>query len=180
MRKLVPVLMTAVTLLAVAAPAGARPSGGRENEGEPPPSGVFVYRDIAPGNQITECPQAGLRGDRPRPLDRRRRDRAEQISQGSDDLRANQDYSCFAQNETTMAVNPLDTRNLVGGANDYRLGFSSSGFYASTDRGRSWYDGNVPWPSLPSGETLDSCRRPGDRLRPRRHRLLRRDRLQPR
>ena len=71
MRKLVPVLMATVASLAVASPAGARPPGGHENEGEPPPSGVFVYRDIAPGNQITECPQAGLR-TAARPLDRRR------------------------------------------------------------------------------------------------------------
>jgi hypothetical protein len=154
-RKLVPVLMAAVASLVLAAPATARPPGP-ENEGEPPPSGVFVYRDITAGDQITECPQAGLRSAA-RPLDRRRRDVAERISRRSDDIRANQDFSCFPQNETTIAINPLETRNLVGGANDYRLGFSSSGFYASTDRGRTFYDGVIPYPSVPTNETLDSA-----------------------
>ena len=60
MRKLVPVLLATVASLLLASPATARPVG-HENEGEPPPSGAFEYRDIAAGNQITECPQAGLR-----------------------------------------------------------------------------------------------------------------------
>ncbi len=45
----------------------------------------------------------------------------------------NQDYTCLPQDEMSIFVNPLDTRNIVGGANDYRLGWGSSGFYSTTD-----------------------------------------------
>jgi uncharacterized repeat protein (TIGR01451 family) len=47
--------------------------------------------------------------------------------------------SSSQQNETTIAINPTDTTNLVGGANDYRSGAGSGcGFYASFDRGQTW------------------------------------------
>ena len=63
--------------------------------------------------------------------------------------------SCFPQNETSIAVNPTSSRNIVSGANDYRLGWASSGFYASSDGGKHWYDGWIPFPSLPNGDNLD-------------------------
>ena len=125
------------------------------NAKKPPVSGIYQFRDRNFGTGLTECPQAGLRGEQPRPLDRRERDRVERISEGGDDLRANQDYSCFPQNETSIALNPRTGRNVVGGANDYRLGFGTSGFYASTDGGSRWYDGIIPFPSLPNGDNLD-------------------------
>jgi hypothetical protein len=59
------------------------------------------------------------------------------------------------QDETTIDQNPNDPSNLVAGANDYRLGWGTSGFYASTDGGNHWYDGITPFPSLPSGDNLD-------------------------
>src|SRR4051794_14208897 len=118
-------------------------------------SGAFDFKDVTFGTGLTECPQAGLKGDRPRPLDRRTKDQAERRSDSGDDIRANQDYSCMPQDETAIDQNPNNDRNYVAGANDYRLGWGSSGFYATTDGGESWYDGITPFPSLPSGDNLD-------------------------
>ncbi len=126
----------------------------------PAPSGAFEFRDVNFGNALTECPQAGLLPSQPQPLDQRQKDAAERLSLGAtlSDRRANQDYSCFPQNETSIDVNPNTAsglQNIVAGANDYRLGFGASGFYASTDGGDTWVDGILPFPSLPSGDNLD-------------------------
>jgi hypothetical protein len=64
----------------------------------------------------------------------------------------NQDHSDFPHDETAIAVNPRNRNNLVAGANDYRLGYGSSGFYSSQDGGRTWYDGIIPVPSWPDGD----------------------------
>jgi hypothetical protein len=119
------------------------------------PSGAAFFGDSEFGTNITECPQAGMNVE-PTPLDRRNKDRVEQLSEAGGDRRANTEYSCFPQNETTIEVNPVRHRNLVGGANDYRMGGAFSGIYASTDGGNHWYDTLMPFPSLPNGETLDS------------------------
>jgi hypothetical protein len=66
-------------------------------------------------------------------------------------IRVNQDHSAFPQNETAIAVNPRHANNLIGGANDYRLGYGQSGFYASSDGGHTWYDGIIPIPSWLDG-----------------------------
>jgi hypothetical protein len=141
----------------------------------PPVSGIYDFRDASKtvfegaaqagvqarrggrdlGTGITECPQAGLKGPQPQPLDERRLDRVEQLSGRGDDVHTNQDLSCFPQNETSIAVNPTAGSNVLAGANDYRLGFGSSGFYASTDGGKTFYDGILPFPSLPNGDNLD-------------------------
>ena len=120
----------------------------------PGPSGVWEFRDIDLGSGITECPQARMNVE-PDSLRRTARDEVEKLSDKGDDHRANTEYSCFPQNETSIDVNPLAKKNLVAGANDYRLGWASSGFYASTDGGYNWYDGWIPFPSLPNGENLD-------------------------
>jgi hypothetical protein len=45
----------------------------------------------------------------------------------------------FPANETAIAVNPTDRRNVIGGANDYEPGVDSvMGIYASFDGGRTW------------------------------------------
>lgn len=119
------------------------------------PSGSVDFRDVNFGNGVTECPQAGRIDEQPRPLDRRSPDTVERLSNGGDDRRANQDFSCFPQDEMSISTNPRNPQNLVGGANDYRLGWGTSGFYASTDGGQHWYDGIIPFPSLPSGDNLD-------------------------
>ena len=82
-------------------------------------------------------------------------DETEKKSDEGNDVRGNQDYSCMPQDETAIDVNPTSTKNIVAGANDYRLGWGASGFYASTDNGEHWYDGITPFPSLPSGDNLD-------------------------
>jgi hypothetical protein len=118
-------------------------------------SGPLDFKDVNLGNTITECPQAGLRDTQPKPLDRRQKDEIEKRSEQGSNTRANQDYSCLPQDETALDQNPLVGKNLIGGANDYRLGWGTSGFYASTDNGNHWYDGITPFPSLPSGDNLD-------------------------
>jgi hypothetical protein len=120
----------------------------------PGPSGVWEFRDVDLGSGITECPQARMNVE-PDNLRRTARDEVEKLSDKGDDHRANTEYSCFPQNETSIDVNPTAKKNLVAGANDYRLGWASSGFYASSDGGYHWYDGWIPFPSLPSGENLD-------------------------
>ena len=68
-RRRVSLLAVAGATLVAVAPADA----ARTPRTAPPPfSGVFEFSDVTPGTQLTECPQAGLDGDRP--LDRRRRD----------------------------------------------------------------------------------------------------------
>src|SRR4051812_8796894 len=122
--------------------------GEDEDESDAPPSGVFDFGGADVGNAITECPQAGEPTDKqPKPLDRRSKDKVEQLSNGGDDNKTNQDYACFPQDETSIAVNPTNTRNAVGGTNDYRLGYGSSGFYATPDGGNHWYDGIKPFPT---------------------------------
>jgi hypothetical protein len=137
-------------VLATGTASGAGGANGKEFER----SGVAELRDVDFGTDLTECPQAGLRRDA-KPLRELDTDRVERISGGGDDIRVNQDYSCFPQDEMSIAVNPQNSRNVATGFNDYRIGWASSGFGSSTDNGRNWYDGWIPFPSLPSGENLD-------------------------
>jgi hypothetical protein len=63
-----------------------------DDEAEAPPSGTYDFRDVDVGNAITECPQAGEPTDKsPKPLDRRDKDQVEQLSNGGDDNKTNQD-----------------------------------------------------------------------------------------
>ena len=117
-------------------------------------SGPLDMRDVSAGTTLTECPQAGLTGNGAQPLNSHRQDNAERRSAGSD-RRLNQDFSCMPQDETAVDQNPKASGNYLAGANDYRLGWGTSGFYATTDKGAHWYDGITPFPSLPSGQNLD-------------------------
>jgi hypothetical protein len=121
----------------------------------PPTSGSADFRDVDYGHFITECPQAGLKGNDFKPLDRRAKDPVEKKAEQGGDRRTNTEYSCFPQNETSIDVNPQVNRNIVAGQNDYRLGWGTSGVDASTDNGASWYSTIMPFPSLPSGDNLD-------------------------
>src|ERR687884_411048 len=49
-----------------------------------------------------------------------------------------------AQNETSIAINPNNTNNVVASYNDYRRGDGTCGTSWSTDGGRSWNDSTVP------------------------------------
>jgi hypothetical protein len=70
-------------------------------------------------------------------------------------VRMNQDATTAAQNEYSMAINPLDLDNVVGAANDYRTGSVRVGAYASFDGGRTFVaDGIVPLVA-PWGESGD-------------------------
>jgi hypothetical protein len=149
---------TAALLSSAAGPASGR---GRLADDIPrvtaPLSGVATFEeDLNLGTGITECPQAGMNTE-PDPLDRRERDTVEKLSDKGDDTRGNTEFSCFPQNETTVAVNPTNARNVVGGQNDYRLGGSFSGIDATTDGGKHWYDTLHPLPSLQNAEMLDSA-----------------------
>jgi len=145
----------AVYLLLTVGSASAVPEPPfADEEDTTPTSGVYDFSRSG-GTNLTECPQAGLQGNNPKPLDHRSLDSTERKSNGGNDTRANQDYACMPQDETALDTNPTATRNIVGGANDYRLGWGTSGFYASTDNGKTWYDGITPFPSLPSGDNLD-------------------------
>jgi hypothetical protein len=119
-------------------------------------SGPLDFRDSSGGTNLTECPQAGLRNSQSKPLDKRAKDNTEQKAEQGGDIRVNQDYSCLPQDETAIDQNPKAARNLVAGANDYRLGWGTSGFYATTDNGNHWYDGITPFPSTPNGDNLDA------------------------
>jgi hypothetical protein len=118
-------------------------------------SGSADFKDVNLGTGITECPQARLDKYGPLPLERRVRDRVEQYSEGGDDRRTNEEYHCFPQNETSIDTNPVVPKNIVAGANDYRLGWGTSGVYASTDNGQKWYGSVTPFPSVPGDDHVD-------------------------
>jgi hypothetical protein len=155
---LLPLAALAALLVMWAGAAGAaeEPPWANEEEDTTALSGPLQYKDFnSLGNAITECPQAGLRNEKPKPLRQLARDQVEKLSDQGSSIRANQDYSCMPQDETALDINPQNEKNVLGGANDYRLGWGTSGFYASTDKGQHWYDGIIPFPSLPSGDNLD-------------------------
>ncbi len=76
------------------------------------------------------------------------------VNDGVDPTTGNSNSGCTApQNETTIAVNPRNPRNLIAGANDYRLFSPASGrldgsgwAYSSFDGGKTWT--NVLLPAL--------------------------------
>ena len=69
-------------------------------------------------------------------------------------VRANQDCSSNtvpryagrgqAQNETSIAVNPTNPKNVIGTQNDYRRGDGSCGYDFSKDSGKDWGSGLLP------------------------------------
>jgi hypothetical protein len=151
-------LASAASLLAlfVGIAAAADNRTARFAKGPPAPdvSGPVAFRGDF-GTNIAECPQAGMNTE-PEALHRIDRDLVWRLSERGDDTRGNTEYSCLPQNETTVDVNPLNSRNVVGGANDYRLGGSFSGVYATRDGGNRWYDTLHVVPSVQNGDMLDS------------------------
>jgi len=49
-----------------------------------------------------------------------------------------------AQNETSTAINPMDTNQIIASSNDYRRGDGNCYTSYSTDSGRTWEDSTVP------------------------------------
>ncbi|MDQ2983418.1 MAG: hypothetical protein M3R70_05775 [Actinomycetota bacterium] len=142
----------ALLLLVLGGTAAARPENKIQKlAGLQSSRGDSEYGGRNFGSFITECPQAG-QAHTEKPLDRRQIDAVEQLSSRGDDLRANTDYACVPQNETSIAVNPRNERNVIGGANDYQGEYNH--FYASTSKGRGWYDTSLPNPSNPEGYNL--------------------------
>jgi hypothetical protein len=125
------------------------PAEGRR-QATPNPSGIYDFKDFNFGTGVTECPQARIKGLFNAPADRRQKDRVEVYSDGGDDRRTNEEFTCFPQNETSIDTNPVHglEKNIVAGQNDYRLGTGSSGFAASMDNGQTWYSGIQPFPSV--------------------------------
>lgn len=60
----------------------------------------------------------------------------------------NQDRSATPHNETSVAINPRNPLNVLVGANDYSMGFGSSGMYTSFDGGASFYGTVLPMPTV--------------------------------
>lgn len=68
-------------------------------------------------------------------------------------VRVNQDCSFRRQAEELIKANPIDSRNLIAGQNDSRVGFNKCGFDFSFDGGRHWGDGLPPFYQHLNGPT---------------------------
>src|SRR5215471_16524713 len=60
-------------------------------------------------------------------------------------VRVNQDCTFRRQAEELIKANPIDSRNLIAGQNDSRVGFNKCGFDYSFDGGQHWGDGLPPF-----------------------------------
>src|SRR5262245_51099946 len=78
-------------------PKGPIPRDFKNSPG-PTLSGIYDFREFNFGINVTECPQARLRRIFPDPLDRREIDDVERISDGGNDVRTNEEFSCTPQN----------------------------------------------------------------------------------
>src|SRR4051794_8031851 len=58
----------------------------------------------------------------------------------SGNARVNQDCTFRRQAEEDITYNPLDSKNLLGGQNDSRVGFNQCGIDFSTNNGKNWGD----------------------------------------
>jgi hypothetical protein len=71
---------------------------------------------------------------------------------GPRNVRVNQDCSFRRQAEEFVAINPLDSRNLIAGYNDSRIGFNHMAYAWSFDRGHDWGDMVPPFWSFLLGD----------------------------
>src|SRR5688500_14417115 len=72
------------------------------------------------------------------------------------DLRATQDASGAAQNETHIAANPLDPENAIVVTKDFRTGARSRNYIdTTTDGGATWVEQLVPRPNPDLPEDID-------------------------
>jgi hypothetical protein len=77
-------------------------------------------------------------------------------------VKVNQDCSLRRQAEEFVAVNPLDSKNIIAGQNDSRMGYNQCGYDFSFDGGRTWGDFNPPFHQviLADGRIGDFCSDP--------------------
>jgi len=61
-------------------------------------------------------------------------------NRGKGNQRVNQDCTFRRQAEEDITYNPLDSKNLLGGQNDSRVGFNQCGIDFSTNNGKNWGD----------------------------------------
>lgn len=77
-------------------------------------------------------------------------------------IRVNQDCTLRRQAEEAIAINPLDSDNLIVGQNDSRIGFNHCGVDFSLDRGKRWGDELPPFFQfiMLDGQSPDACSDP--------------------
>jgi hypothetical protein len=81
---------------------------------------------------------------------------------GKRNIRVNQDCSLRRQAEEVIAINPTNSRNLIAGMNDSRVGFNHCGYAWSFDGGKTWGDQVPPFYQflMADGTTADACSDP--------------------
>ena len=81
---------------------------------------------------------------------------------GNGNIRVNQDLSLRRQAEEVIAVNPTNTKNLIAGQNDSRIGFNKCGYDYSFDGGKTWGDLIPPFYDFLNGDgvVFDACSDP--------------------
>jgi hypothetical protein len=81
---------------------------------------------------------------------------------GGSNIRVNQDCSLRRQAEEVVVANPTNSRNLIAGQNDSRIGFNHCGYDWSNDRGKTWGDQVPPFFQfvMADGHTADACSDP--------------------
>jgi hypothetical protein len=79
-----------------------------------------------------------------------------------DNIRVNQDCSLRRQAEEVVVANPTNSKNLIAGQNDSRIGFNHCGYDWSFDGGESWGDQVPPFYQfvMADGHTADACSDP--------------------
>src|SRR4249919_3404270 len=79
-----------------------------------------------------------------------------------DNTRVNQDCSLRRQAEEVVLANPTNSKNLIAGQNDSRIGFNHCGYDWSMDGGKTWGDHVPPFYQfvMADGHTADACSDP--------------------
>ncbi len=131
----VAVVAIGIAIAILAGPSGAGPTGRfafQPSDGRPHLSGVADPNLVTLDAAVTASATAA------------------QPAVASDDIQVNGDNKAnptqqfgsgegLPQNETSIAVNPTDPSNVIGGANDYEAAVDSVlGIYASFNGGRTW------------------------------------------
>jgi hypothetical protein len=77
-------------------------------------------------------------------------------------VRVNQDCSLRRQAEEVIAINPTNSKNLIAGQNDSRIGFNHCGYDFSFNGGRTWGDQLPPFYQFVNKDrvTFDACSDP--------------------